>query len=126
MNKYSQLFAILKKNDLTKEEAVSWFTNGRTTSLTALTDAEYRELIRRMQGYNVPPPGDKARKKLIAIARSMSWGKNTAEILSRLDIWCQAQKYKKTLMAHTEAELGMLVTIFETKVYHDFLSALNK
>jgi hypothetical protein len=126
MNKYSQLFAILKKNDLTKEEVVEWFTDGRTTSLTALSDGQYKELLRRLQGHNGVPPGDQQRKKLIGIAKSMNWGTNTKAILKRLDDWCLNQKYKKKLMAHNQAELGLLVTIFETKVYPDYLRALNK
>lgn len=126
MNKYSQLFAILKKNDLTKEEVVAWFTKGRTESLTALSDGEYKELLRSLQGNNGLPPGDQARKKMIAIAKSMNWGNNTKAILAELDKWCLNQKFKKKLMALNVSELGVLVTIFETKVYPDYLSALNK
>jgi hypothetical protein len=50
-NKYAQFFAIIKELNskgasISKEHAVGTFTNGRTTSLSDLSDLEYRALIR--------------------------------------------------------------------------------
>lgn len=125
MSKYSQFFAIIKKLDLTKEEVILEFTNGKTNSLSSLNDSQYNELLRRLQPYNGIPPGDETRKKMIAIAKTMNWGRNNKEILSALDTWCVKQKFKKRFMSLTPAELSVLVSIFENKVQPDYLSALN-
>lgn len=126
MSKYSQFFTIINKIGLTKEEAVMEFTNGRTDSLTSLNDSEFKELMRKLSTLNTPPPGDIMRKKMIGIAKSMHWGNNTKEILLRIDDWCIKQKFRKKLMQLDLAELSTMLTIFEQKVYNDYLSALNK
>ncbi|MBD1394280.1 hypothetical protein [Mucilaginibacter glaciei] len=123
---YSQLFAICKKNRLEYKDVVSEFTKGRTESLKALTDPEYNELMRRMARYNTPPPGDQQRKKMIAICKLMHKGKQTAEILQIIDEWLLKQKYEKPLMQLDLQQLGIMVNIYETNVYPDYLRGLNK
>lgn len=118
---YSQLFVILNKNDLTKEQAVRTFTEGRTDSLRALTDAELKEMIRRLQPLNGIPPGDKQRKKMISLALSIKWASTSDQAVLELDEWCLKQKFKKKLNALLPYELGVLLTVLETKVYKDFL-----
>ncbi|MEO7212640.1 hypothetical protein [Mucilaginibacter sp.] len=127
---YSQIFAICKKIGKDYKDVVAEFTEhrpaGQTDSLRALTDGEYSELVRRIAMFNTPPPGDQQRKKMIAIAKLMKWGKNTDEILESIDGWLLKQKYEKPLMELDLQQLGVMVTVFETKVYPDYLRGLNK
>lgn len=137
---YSQFFAILKKLGLDYKDVVAEFTEGRTESLSSLSDGEYKELTLRMQRYNQYDPNDpanKMRRKMIAIARQMRWGEphprplsrgegSTNALMERLDNWCiKYGKYGKKLNSHTVAELSLLVTIFE-EVLDDYLKALQK
>ena len=128
---YKQVYAILKDIGLSKEEAVLDFTDGRSDSLSSLDDGDFQEFMARLRYFQPipsgwqPKAGDAQRKKMIGIARSMHWGKNTAEIVSRLDDWCLKQKFKKKLNDHTVAELGTLVTIFENKVYTGYLKNIK-
>jgi hypothetical protein len=123
---YKQFFAIIKQHGLEKEEVVLEFTKGETDSLSALKDAEFNELMRRLARYNKKPPGDQQRKKIIAIARQMHSGKSTKEIIKIIDGWCLKQKYAKPLMGLDLQQLGVMVTIYESKVLADYLSGLNK
>ncbi|MGY3054363.1 hypothetical protein ACVWYG_002570 [Pedobacter sp. UYEF25] len=137
---YAQLFAICKKHGLDYKDKVFEFTDGRTDSLKALTDGEYRELMIRMQLLNpshppnpqrgnglafTPKPGDKQRKSFIGIASQMRWGKDTKELIAAIDVWCLAQKYKKPLNSLDVKELNTLLYIFETKVLADYYLKLN-
>ncbi|MGZ3753602.1 MAG: hypothetical protein ACXVAY_01505 [Mucilaginibacter sp.] len=126
MSKYSQFFAILKRNGLEKEEVILEFTKGRSDSLSKLMPGEYEELMRRLARYNAPPPGDKQRKKMISIARQMNWGNDTNEVIAALNSWLLKQKFKKALNNLTVQELGVMVTILEGSVYKGYLAALNK
>ena len=127
---YGQLFAILKKLGLDYKDIVAEFTNGRTESLSSLSDGEYKELLLRMQRYNpANDPANKMRRKIISIARQMRWTKshNGGEIvdMQRLDNWCiKYGKYNKSLNKHTLQELTVLVTVFEEGVYKSYLKGL--
>jgi hypothetical protein len=123
---YKRLFAIFIRLGLEKEEVVYQFTNGEHGSLTKLTDAEFAELERRAVRLNVLPPGNDQRRKFISLARSMNWGTNTASILRRIDGWLIKQKYQLPLMKLDVPQLNTMLTIFEQKVYADYLKALNK
>lgn len=123
---YSQFYAVINKMGITKQEIVKEFTNGRTDSLTALTDSEYREVLDWLMIHNKIPPGDLMRKKMISIAKSMNWGKNAKEIVPRLDGWLIKQKFQKQLMQLDVPQLTLMLTIFEQKVYADYLTDLNK
>lgn len=125
-NKYAQFFAILKKNGLEKEDVISEFTKGRTSSLTDLTVGEFAELMRRLQRFNGLPAGNAMRQKMYRIAKNMQWGDSKADRLSMLDGWCLNQKFRKKLNHLTEAELRIMVTVFESKVYPSYLEGLNK
>lgn len=132
MSKYAQFFAICKAHGFDYREKVYEFTEGRTISLSALSDLEYTEMMKLLIDLNepfrkgfVPKPGDKQRKKLIALAMLMRWG-DMKMIITRLNGWCKKQKFKKGLMQHNETELDLLVSIFELRVYPDYLIALNK
>lgn len=113
--RYSQLFALLKKHGLEKDEVLHTFSKGKKTSLTQLTDGELKELtlqIIRTYG-NTPPPGDLMRKKMGAIALQMRWirpntnplgkGGRWGDVVDteRLDNWCiKYGKFKKKLIEH--------------------------
>lgn len=126
MRNYKQFFAICNKHDLTKEEVVLEFTKERTDSLTDLGNAEFAELMRRMARMNSLPPGDVQRKKMISLARQMQWGKTTQEILTRINGWLLKQKYQRRMMQLNVEELNVMLTIFETKVFKDYMEGLNK
>jgi hypothetical protein len=116
----------MAKNDLNYKDVVKDFTDNRTDSLSSLTDQEFAQLMTRLDPYNRVPPGDQQRKKLIGIASLMKWGDTIEQIRLALDGWLLKQKYRKPLMQLTPQELNVMVTIFETKVYPDYLRSLNK
>ncbi|MGY0034427.1 hypothetical protein [Pedobacter sp. NJ-S-72] len=107
------------------------FTKGKTMSLRALSELEYAQMMKLLIDLNepfrrnyVPKPGDKQRKKMIALARLMNYG-DMKTIYARLDNWSRDQKFKKGWMSHNPAELDLLVAIFEQKVYTHYLTTLN-
>jgi hypothetical protein len=127
---YKPLFAALKKIGKDYKEAVYEFTDGRTESPKDLSDGELKELVIRVNqlkpGDFTPKPGDQQRKKFISIAGKMNWGNTTRAIVDRLDHWCLKQKYRKKLNDLTVAELNVLLTVFESKVYTQYLTAIHK
>lgn len=128
---YSTLFAICKAIGRDKDDVVLEFTDGRTGSLTELSDGEYRELMIRLRRLQPTPkawepkPGDAQRKKMIGIARSMQWGRSTMEVIGRLDEWC-IKSFGAKMNDLDLATLGKAVTIFESKVYTGYLKGLKK
>jgi hypothetical protein len=132
--RYSQLFALLKKHGLDKDEVLHEFTQGKKTSLTQLSDGELKQLtLQIIRAYgNTPPPGDAMRKKMGAIALQMRWVIKRPPLYKpvldskRLDMWCiKYGKYKKNLIDHTPDELAVLVSIFD-EVLKTYLTGLNK
>lgn len=130
---YSRFFAICKTHRFDYKDKVAEYTKGKTDSLRALTDDQFTDLMVMMIQINIgyrkdfiPKPGDKQRKKLIGIAKSMFWGKNTEETLVDLDRWIRKQKFKKPLMSHTPNELNLIIAIFEQRVEPDYLTAITK
>lgn len=128
---YKQFFAICKKHGFDYKEKVAEFTEGRTESLTALSDGEYKEMMVRLTRLNepmrksfTPKPGDKQRKKIIAIARDMRWDVQGAKVMmQRINYYClNKTKYKKTLNNLTVDELNKVVYIFEHEVKKSFLN----
>lgn len=126
MRNYPQFFAICNKNGFTKEEVILQYTEGKKDSLKDLADVEYYGMMRWLEKFNTMPPGNEIRRKMIALAKKMNRGNDTKQILQHLDGWCRKQKFKKPLMLHTVAELGVVCTIYEDKVYGDYLRDLNK
>lgn len=132
--KYSDLFGICKQYGLSYKDIVLQFTDGRTDSLSSLTEQEYDDLIDQLKKLNKTAkkdfkkkPGDPQRKKIISLALIMHWGGgDMKEAIKEIDKWCRKQKFKKGFMQHNEQEYGLLVAIFEQKVYGDFLRDLNK
>lgn len=134
---YSQLFAICKKHGWDYKDKVAEFTKNYTDqeheSLSSLTDPQYEEFMVLVLELNKghrkdfnKKPGDPQRKKLIAIALTMFWGNETSEAVKAVDEWIRKQKFKKGLMAHSPAELDLMVAIMEQKVYPDYLKSLRK
>jgi len=126
MRNYPQFFAICNKNGFTKQEVIKQYTEGKKKSMRELTDIEFYGMMNWLQQFNTIPPGDAIRKKMIALAKQMKRGNTVKAILEHLDDWCRDQKYKKPLMLHTIAELGVICTIYEEKVYCDYMRDLNK
>lgn len=131
MRNYAQLFAICKAQGFDYKDKVAEISNGRTDSLKALTDAEYREMMLQLQKHNAHlrqtkkfevKPGDKQRKKMIALAKNMG----AKQPVDAVNNWCLYYgHYKKPLMQHTENELNQVLHIYETKVYASYLRNLN-
>lgn len=127
MRDYKQFFAICKAVGVEYKDAVLDFTEGRTDSLRALSDGEFRELMIRARAWQpvkktafVPTPGDAQRKKMIAIAGKMHWGASTLEIVGRLNEWCHSQ-YGKELNELDVPMLNKAVWVLENKVQVDYL-----
>ena len=56
----------------------------------------------------------------------MRWGKDAKEIVPMLDAWLLKQKFAKPLNQLEVRQLSLMLTIFETRVYADYLKDLNK
>ncbi|SUJ26419.1 Uncharacterised protein [Sphingobacterium spiritivorum] len=132
---YSQLFAICNTHGFDYKEMVYEFTEGRTDSLTKLSDGEFKELMIRLTRLNAParqqftpPPGDRQRKKIIAIARDMRWdARGNAIMMQRIDDFLiNRSKYGKRLNDLTVDELNKVCFIFENEVKVSFLKGLNR
>lgn len=126
MRNYGQFYAICNKIGISKQDIVSGFTKGRTDSLTALSDTDFNALMVEMQKFNTVPPGDLMRKKMLAIAKQMQWGKTTNERLKAIDNWLMKQKFQKPLMQLDVPQLTLMVSVFEQRVLVDYLKGLNK
>lgn len=136
-NNYSRFFAVIKQinsqgGHLSKEQAVSEFTQGRTDKLGDLSLGEFQELERsliRLAGTSKPSaakykddPLDKARKAIIAHFKSI--GRTTEDAIT----W--AEKYgvngvKKRFNDYNGQELWQLVQNSK-KVKSDFIIAANR
>ncbi|MBD3748529.1 MAG: hypothetical protein IE931_03440 [Sphingobacteriales bacterium] len=124
---YAPIFAACKSIGLEYQEAVYEFTKGRTQSLRALSDGEVKhlqlELNARQQSNWKPKPGDKQRKKMIGLARSMQY----AHPVEAVNEWCiNYGRYNKPLMDHDEDELNKVLYIYEHEVYASYLRNLNR
>ena len=132
---YKQFFAICKKHGFDYKEKVAEFTEGRTDSLKALSDGEYKEMMVLLTRLNepmrkgfTPKPGDAQRKKIIGIARDMRWdARGDAIMMHRIDeFMLNRTKYRKKLNDLTVDELNKVCFIFENEVKSSFLKGLNQ
>lgn len=129
MRNYTQFYAICKKLGLHKKDIVLYYTEGRTSSLTSLDDQQWEELLIRIKKLqpvlknSMHSPGDKQRKKLMAIAGKMHWGKTNMAIIKKLNDFL-LHKYKKNLNELHVSELNKIVWVFENQIYKDFLNKL--
>lgn len=92
-----------------------------------MTDQEARELIAYLENSRTTPsPEERMRRKIISRAHEMGWKTPEGKAdIERIDNWCLNYGYlKKKLNQYTYNELPKLVTIFEEKVYKQFLSGL--
>lgn len=133
-NKYSPFFAayndsVKRGNPFTKEEVISNFTNGRTSSLKDLDHWELQELTRSLRQLAPPvtPSGDggkadKMRKAIIAIFKSMN------RTVEEAKTWAEKQGVKgvkKGFNEYTTGELYILIAIAE-KVKSDWQKSIRK
>lgn len=129
MNKYAQFFAAFNNsvrsgNPYSKEELISMNTDGRTTSLKDLTDAELREIIDLLNVSNQArqSKADKMRKAIIAIFKDME--RTTAQAIA----WAEKQGVKgvkKKFNSYTTGELYVLIQIAE-KIQIDWRKGVRK
>ena len=137
---YKTFFAAFKAsvqrgNNLTKEELVLEFTNGRTSSLKELTAQELNELTIQLNYLNgtqqkkwAPKPGERQRRQIIAMAHEMHWHTaNGKADMKRINEWIAAFGYLKNTGKHNDInaysynELPKLVWQFKQAHKH-FLS----
>lgn len=132
-NKYAAFFAayntsVKRGNDMTREEVIQQFTEGRTPSLKDLSDIELQELTRRLNmltGTRYQPNNDKLdkmRKSIIAIFHDMNKTPATAKA------WAEKQGVfgnKKRFNDYTGRELFALIRIAE-KIRKEYYAAIRK
>lgn len=135
-NNYSRFFSLIKQinatgAELTKEEVIGDFTNGRTNSLKALKTFEFQELERQLiarvnkkttANDYINDPLDKQRKSIIA--QFLSIGRTAKQAKQ----W--AEKYgvnglKKSFNNYNANELFIL-TQNALNVKNDFILSANK
>lgn len=134
-NRYATFYAAYnstkaKGNPLTKEEQVREFTQGRTSSLQDLTDAELREIVTALNHTNTAKwqpttpeevKLDKMRKALIAQFHLMH------RTPSNAIAWAEKQGVrgtKKKFNKYTTQELYVLIALAE-KVVLDWQKAIR-
>lgn len=120
--KIRQLMAIFRTKNVdtdAQQVMIHTYTDGRTSSKTEMTDTEAEQLIRDLNGHNpavprslVPLDGDRQRKKIIGIFRSMGWEKDGKADMERIQAWIvKYGKYNpKKLNEYTVRELPLLVS----------------
>lgn len=126
MSKYAQFFAIINKNGFTVDEVIETVTR-KKVGLSKLSPADFTEIMIFLKPYNKIPPGDRQRKKIIAIARQMQWGNgDLKETLKAIDAWLMKQKFRRPMMALMVDELNLMLAVLEQRVLTDYLTGLNK
>jgi hypothetical protein len=135
MSSYAAFFSAYnaskaKGNPYSKEEQISTFTGGRTSSLKELSKGEYDELVRQLnQAAGARPDhrrhsdkGDKMRKAIISIFYKMD--RKPADAIA----WAEKQGVngaKKAFNEYTNQELFILIGVAE-KVLYDYRQGIRK
>jgi hypothetical protein len=129
-----QLHLLLSQTGLLPQKAdlVAGFTNGRTEHSSEMTTVEVIDLIKylkaqkkgEIQAEKRIGKEEKMRRKIIAIAHQMGWKKQGKADMERINNWCLQQFGKKPLNGYTLKELTKLISIFENKVYKQFLQGI--
>lgn len=135
MRDYKKFFAICKAHGFDYKDKIAEFTSGRTDSLKALSDGEYKEMMIRLNGLNsfnrkhfIPKPGDRQRKMIIGIARDMRWDRHGKDqMMQQIDEFMLTRtRYKKRLNELSVDELNKVCFIFENEVKTSYLKGLNR
>jgi hypothetical protein len=145
--------SVKRGNPLSREEVVSDFTNGETSSLRNLSDWDIQELTRRLNSLNgsltpnpsptgrgVNDPRVKMQRKIIAMAHEIGWNLHPASPqpssngegatrlkidMQKLNAWCEKHGYlHKKFNDYTYNELPRLIAQFE-QAYKFYLEKLN-
>ncbi len=111
-----------------KAELMLRYSKGRTDTTTGLYITEARQLLtdlNKLLNNNTPPPGEKMRKNIIAMAHEMKWQLPNGKIdMQRVNGWCAKFGYlHKKLNEYTADELPQLVTQFKN-VYKSYLKGV--
>ncbi len=118
MSKYSTFFAaynasVKAGNPYSKEEQVSIFTQGRTSSLRELSDQELKELTAQLNGQvNAGDKADKLRKALISIFHKMQYQNAAAAAKAwaeKMGVGAKENNVKKPFNEYTPQELKRLI-----------------
>lgn len=102
-----------------KEDLVSQFTEGRTTSTREMKTTEAIALIRALNGqvdsFRPNDKADRMRKKILALCHEMKWELPDGKVnMDRVNGFCLSRGYlKKPLDEYSAKELPSLVTQFE-------------
>jgi len=110
-----------------KEAIVLSFSDERTTSLTALNQAETEALVKylQVQSGQFENPRTKMVNKILSMAHEMHWELPGGKVnMQRVNNWCLRYSGKnKPLDQFKYSELPALVTAFES-VYRGFLKGI--
>ena len=117
---------LLRSADLEEEKdsLVLQYTDGRTTHLTDMNQADTQALIKALGGG--VSPRTKMVNKMLSLAHEMGWElpESRKVNMERINAWCNKYtKHKCDLDDIPNSELGAVVTNFE-KIYEDFLKTL--
>lgn len=136
--KLRQLMAIFNQKGLDEEaqrDLIHTHTNGRTQSKREMTNHEAQLLINNLnQGYVRPQPqqqktlpGDRQRKKIIGLFRSMGWEKDGKADMERIQAWIvKYGKYNPAKLNQYDLnDLPALVSQVEI-FYQDYIRSLSK
>lgn len=147
MSKYKEFFAhatrLGKKHDLTwKQDMVSYFTHGRTTSLKEMHDSEYLRMVkylRQQTDLSVSTQElrkmrmNEMRKKIFSLCRTMGYISGYSQADKKINqhiVYSIVERYgylkPKPLGAYTWDELPKLVSQFEKMRKNNDEAAANK
>ncbi len=108
---YTKFYALLRKNPrIDKDELVHQFTDGRTTHLTAMTDAEYAEMVEAVERSTNNTRAELRRWRSSALLRIGRLGINTIDNWDGINAFTMSPKISgKRFYDLTVAELQALV-----------------
>ena len=112
---YKQFYALLKQHpQVDKEELVLQFTDGRTTHLTQMKDAEYMQMIGALEEASAPSRAELKRWRSSALLRIGRLGINTIDNWDGINAFVESKKIAgKPFYQLKVAELQQLVRKLE-------------
>lgn len=112
---YSKFYALLRKNPrIDKDEMVLQFTDGRTTHLTQMTDAEYEEMVATIETATNNTAEELRRWRSSALLRIGRLGINTIDNWAGINSFVSSSKIAgKRFYDLTVVELQELVRKLE-------------
>lgn len=134
-NQLKAIYTLLKMAGLAdfKEDIITGYSNGRTSSVRDLNTTEAADVIEHLQ--NLVSGGEnkiasiaesKMKNKILAMAHEMGWEKPGGKIdMQRVNNWCTKwSSKKKKLDEYSLKELPKLVSQFEGGPYFHFRNSI--